>query len=132
MKILVAEDDPITGKLIKAALHENIQIIVVGNGFDALKELRSNKGENKFAILVTDVNMPGMDGYLLADNIRNDPDPEVNTITIIMYSGAKASQDNIELAIRKKVDRYIEKTGVREIQQAVDDEMIKLMRRALK
>ena len=65
MKILIAEDDIVTRKLIEASLSKwGYEIISVDNGTDALKLLESDKSIN-FAIL--DWMMPGHEGVYICE-----------------------------------------------------------------
>ena len=67
--ILVAEDDDINQKVIL----QQIRLLgyaaeVAGNGTEALRLWR----EGNYALLLTDLHMPEMDGYTLAETIRRE------------------------------------------------------------
>jgi len=68
IKILVAEDNPINQTLILSQLDSlGYKADLASNGSEALEML----DENGYDLLLTDCNMPVMDGYELARNIRN-------------------------------------------------------------
>lgn len=137
MNILIVEDEPMTASLLKSAIEYEINaieyrikigVILVENGIEAMLELKRHKPDDRCILIISDVNMPGMDGYSLVENIRQDKDPEINTIPFWMYSASSALEDNVRLAIKKGVDKYIEKTDIREIK----DEVILQIRRSFK
>lgn len=66
-KILIVDDDERTALAVRTALEDLGQILVVSySGEDALKRLLFDD----FAVILLDVNMPGMDGYEMATFVR--------------------------------------------------------------
>ncbi|HLR00844.1 MAG TPA: response regulator transcription factor [Sphingobacterium sp.] len=83
IKIILAEDHHLVRNGIKLLLNEqeNIEVIAeMGNGHDALNFMRN---ESTPDILITDLNMPDMDGWRLAENIRKEF-PSVGVIALSM------------------------------------------------
>ncbi|MFZ5570553.1 MAG: response regulator [Thermodesulfobacteriota bacterium] len=69
-KILIAEDDPITQKLVNAIVSKMGLIPFISpNGRHALETLQAN---GDFSLLITDIMMPEMDGKQLIQAVRND------------------------------------------------------------
>ncbi|MDE5548906.1 MAG: response regulator transcription factor [Clostridia bacterium] len=67
IKVLVAEDDIKLNKLVRAVLNQNgIDADMALNGQSALEMFK----EKHYDIIVSDIMMPVMDGYALAENIR--------------------------------------------------------------
>jgi CheY-like chemotaxis protein/HPt (histidine-containing phosphotransfer) domain-containing protein len=67
--ILVVEDDEINQKVILRQLALlGYAAEIAGNGVEALQLWR----EGRYALLLTDLHMPEMDGYTLADTIRHE------------------------------------------------------------
>ncbi|MGB9128079.1 MAG: response regulator [Thiobacillus sp.] len=67
--ILVVEDDEINQKVILRQLALlGYAAEIAGNGVEALRLWR----EGRYALLLTDLHMPEMDGYTLADTIRHE------------------------------------------------------------
>lgn len=65
--ILVADDDPTVCLLMKAALtREGYSVTTVSNGLDALACFSAEP----FALVLLDVEMPGLDGYLVCRELR--------------------------------------------------------------
>ena len=67
VKILVAEDDRDLNRIVSAALRAaGYEVCSVGDGVSALEKL---EGE-RFDMLLSDIMMPRMDGYELAESVR--------------------------------------------------------------
>jgi len=66
-KILLAEDEPFLGKVIKESLEKNnYEVILASNG----KEAWNLFNEQEFSLCILDVMMPYKDGFTLAVQIR--------------------------------------------------------------
>ena len=103
-KVLVVEDSPTMRQLIVFALKRvrGIQAIEANDGVDALKKLNAEK----FDLIITDINMPIMDGLKLVSMVRNDPNYKETPIVIITTEGA--SEDR-ERALALGANEYITK-----------------------
>jgi two-component system chemotaxis response regulator CheV len=79
LKLLMADDSPTAIKQVQATLqHLGIEVIYVQDGLQALKQLQEwmREGRNideEIFMLITDAEMPEMDGYRLTAEIRKDP-----------------------------------------------------------
>src|SRR3546814_12194256 len=70
--ILVAEDDAINQKVILHQLSAlGYAAEFAGTGTEALRMWRAGR----YALLLTDLHMPGLDGYVLASAIRAEESP---------------------------------------------------------
>ncbi len=68
VKILIAEDEEISMKLLQAILDKtHYYVAYAKNGQEAFQELITND----YSILITDINMPVMDGVDLIKNVKN-------------------------------------------------------------
>jgi two-component system chemotaxis response regulator CheV len=87
-KILVAEDSPLIRKLIQGALTQggfhNFEL--VGHGKAAWDRLVEDGDE--FDILLTDIEMPKMDGLTLTRRVKEDP--RLSRIPVIVFSSVVA------------------------------------------
>lgn len=69
IKILIAEDSPTQTELLKHLLHQHgYTVIAAQNGKEALGLLRDNEVD----IIISDINMPDMDGYQLCQAVKTD------------------------------------------------------------
>ena len=84
---LVVEDSPTMRQLIAFALKRipGSKIVEANDGIDALKKLSAQK----FDVILTDINMPIMDGLKLVSMVRNDPSHKTIPIIIITTEGAE-------------------------------------------
>jgi len=101
---LVVEDSPTMRQLIVFALSriKNLKVIEADDGVDGLKKLSSGK----FDILITDINMPIMDGLKLVSMVRNGDTHKGIPIVIITTEGA---QEDRQRALALGANAYITK-----------------------
>ncbi|OGW62631.1 MAG: two-component system response regulator [Nitrospirae bacterium RBG_16_64_22] len=85
--VLVVEDSPTMRQLISFALKRvpGTQVTEASDGVDALKKISGGR----FDLLITDVNMPVMDGIKLISLVRKDPNHRDLPIIIITTEGAE-------------------------------------------
>lgn len=84
--ILVAEDDFSTRKFMEAVLKENgFKPVLAVNGQEALEVL----DKQQIDLLVTDIMMPGLDGYNLTEQLRDSG----YTLPILMVTAKESLKD---------------------------------------
>jgi len=103
-KVLVVEDSPTMRQLIVFALKRirGFQIVEANDGVDGLKKLSAEK----FDLILTDINMPIMDGLKLVSMVRNDPNYKDTPIIVITTEGATEDR---ERALALGANEYITK-----------------------
>lgn len=102
-KIMVVEDDPHVLRQIAFALeHEGYFVRTATAGDDALRQLMLERPD----LLITDVMMPGLDGYDLVDQLRRDE--TLCDLPVIMVTARTADED-ISKGFSSGTDIYIEK-----------------------
>jgi CheY-like chemotaxis protein len=68
--VLVVDDEPLILELTASMLEDlGCEVVTAGCGVDALAKLNA---DTRIEILITDIKMPGLDGYELADG-ADDP-----------------------------------------------------------
>jgi two-component system chemotaxis response regulator CheY len=90
-KILIAEDSPTMRSLIVstiAALGE-FTIVEAANGFEALRMLPREKVD----LVITDINMPDINGLELVSFIRNNPNYRNTPLFIISTEGSERDRE---------------------------------------
>lgn len=86
--VLVAEDDPMQGKLVRERLQqEGLVVELVDNGQAALNALQ----KKTFSLLVLDVNMPLVDGFDVLKRVRAQPATE--KLPVIMLTAMGSEKD---------------------------------------
>jgi two-component system chemotaxis response regulator CheY len=88
---LVVEDSPTMRQLLVSVLNElsELEVLEAEDGVDGLRRLR----ERKVDILITDINMPMMDGLKLVGMVRKDPNHRDIPIIIVTTEGAKEDRE---------------------------------------
>ena len=82
--ILVVDDSPTVVKFVSFSLkNKGFKVVTACDGMDAVEKI-SNMSE-KVDLVITDLNMPNLDGYGLIDTLRNN-DEFVDTPIIILTS----------------------------------------------
>lgn len=103
-KALVVEDSQTMRQLIVFALRrlKMVKVTEADDGGDALKKIQNDK----FDILITDINMPIMDGLKLVHIVRQDANHKDIPIIIITTEGA---QEDRQRALSLGANAYITK-----------------------
>jgi len=88
---LVVEDSPTMRQLLVSALGQmgELTILEAEDGVDGLKQMR----EHQIDILITDINMPMMDGLKLVGMVRKDPKHRDIPIIIVTTEGAREDRE---------------------------------------
>jgi len=91
LKVLVVDDSPTMRQLILFALKRigDFQLVEASDGLDGLKKLAADR----FDLILTDLNMPVMDGLKFIAMVRNDPNYRTIPIVIITTEGAVDDRD---------------------------------------
>lgn len=88
-KVLVVDDSIVARKQIKYVLDElGLETIVTKDGKEALEQLKAWSEEGRvsewLAMVISDIEMPKMDGYALVKSVRNNP--KLADLYIILHS----------------------------------------------
>lgn len=102
LKILIADDDSISRKLIMKTVHEfGKEIIEAKNGLEAVEKLKQNPDID---LILMDIQMPVMNGYEAIQEIR-----QFNPDVIIITQSAFGLSGDREKAIKSGSNDYITK-----------------------
>ena len=105
LKILIAEDDPINQKVIRKQLqHMGVTADIVETGQEALERWLERRD---YAILLTDLHMPVMDGYELARQIRAN-ETGAERLPILALTANAVTGETFE-AYKSGIDLYLTK-----------------------
>ena len=92
--VLVVDDEPLVREVTASMLEDlGCEVITAASGNDALEKL---SGDHRIEVLITDINMPGMDGYELAERATRMR----GQLRVIMLSGREANGGGFPL-VRK-------------------------------
>ena len=100
-KILIVEDDLDLNKILcHSLIARGYEVISATNGVEALQKIE----ENFYDMLITDIMMPKMDGFELAENVRS-----VNKDVPIIFMTAKDDKPSKMFGYSIGIDDYIVK-----------------------
>ena len=101
--ILVVDDSPTVRKFVTVSLEmQGFSVISASDGMDALEKLPTRK----FDLVITDLNMPNMDGFDLIRSLRESPDFKELPVIILT---SLADQGNREVGSKLGVSSYVVK-----------------------
>jgi CheY-like chemotaxis protein len=90
LRVMIVEDDPDTREMIIEALHRHgAAVLAASSGAEALRILQENSPD----IVVSDIGMPGMDGYDLLNRIRIDVMGDVRNVPAIALTAHASAED---------------------------------------
>lgn len=114
MKILIVDDDKTTRKLLSLYLKgKGFEAVTAENGLDAIEKL----GTGDINLIITDMNMPYMDGIELTKALRSDS--ASRDVPIIMVT-TEADEDERKKALDAGVDDYLVKpTSADQINESI-------------
>lgn len=122
-RVLVADDSKIALKQVKRALTEiGVDVIEAHDGKEALtllNELASNGHSIKdtLSLIISDVEMPEMDGYTLCANIRNSP--HLRDLYVILHTSL-SGVFNQSMVSKAGANDFIPKFNPEELAAAVE------------
>jgi two-component system chemotaxis response regulator CheY len=87
--ILIVEDSKAIRSMIRVSLEESglFYVVEAGNGFEALKTLPTRR----FDLIVTDINMPDINGLELIGFVKSNP--AYRDIPLVIVSTEKTEED---------------------------------------
>lgn len=101
MRILIVEDEFNLADVIKSRLEKEKYVVdICTDGLDGLYNLLTGV----YDLVILDVMLPGMDGFLILDNIKNK---NINTKVIMLT--AKSSLENKLMGLKNGCDDYLTK-----------------------
>lgn len=103
-EILLIEDDEITQMLIQRIMEREFKckIVTFKNGLEGLEYAKHNKSK----LIILDLMLPGMNGYEILKELRND---KLHDNTKIIIMSAKSRSEDIERGFELTADEYITK-----------------------
>jgi CheY-like chemotaxis protein len=102
--ILIIEDIPSVRELLEATLrYKGYQVITAANGIDALELVKKELP----SLIITDILMPKMDGFALAQQLRTEY--RTRKIPIIIISATYIASEDKDFALKLGIARFIEK-----------------------
>lgn len=124
-KILVVDDDSFVREMLSSILEASgYQVVTAENGLQALQECRI---DSEIDLIVSDVNMPEMDGILLIKTLRE----QHLDLPIIMVTSVSSISVAVEALSSGAIDYVLKDEGIQEtititVKRALEKHQIKL------
>ena len=110
--LLVVDDSPTNLTLITEVLRERYKLAVATRGTRAVELARERLPD----LILLDVEMPEMDGYMLTRQVKSDP--RLSRLPVIMHSSLSGTQ-NLQLGKSVGVDEYVSKFEPQKLADAI-------------
>ena len=109
MKILIAEDDPVTVQILRfTLLHYGHEVVSATNGAEAWEKFDADP----FRVIVSDWMMPGVDGLDLCRKVRERP--KTDYTYFILLTAVNTGRENLRHAMDAGIDDFLTKPLDRE------------------
>src|SRR5580698_8659309 len=109
MKILIAEDDPVTVQILRfTLLHYGHEVVSANNGAEAWEKFDADP----FRVIVSDWMMPGVDGLDLCRKVRSRP--KTDYTYFILLTAVNTGRENLRHAMDAGIDDFLTKPLDRE------------------
>lgn len=104
MKILIAEDDPVSGKILQFTLqHYGHEVVVATNGTEAWEKYDAEP----VRVIVSDWMMPGLDGLQFCQKVRERA--KTDYTFFILLTATNTGRDNLRRAMDAGIDDFLTK-----------------------
>ncbi len=115
MRVLVLEDDLVTGKLLEKILMKYGEVTISEDGMKAVQLFEeSARQKNPFQLICLDIMVPSLDGQEVLSRIRKIERRENLAKSKILMISALGDLKNISKSYRHKCDGYYVKPIVKE------------------
>lgn len=121
-RVLVADDSKVARAQVERILSQiGVETVLVRDGREALRYLqglaeRGAKVADELIMVISDVEMPDMDGYTLTTEIRRDP--RLKDLYVMLHSSLSGVFNN-SMVQKVGADRFIAKFNANELAQGV-------------
>lgn len=102
MKVLIIEDDHATRTTLSESLRSaGYEVAVAKDGEEGLLAVRADKP----SVVITDILMPGVDGFHFLSEVRKDS--SLKDLPVIFYTGNYLDEEDEQLAIKLGVSKFL-------------------------
>ncbi|HVG42886.1 MAG TPA: ATP-binding protein, partial [Chitinophagaceae bacterium] len=117
-KVLIAEDNSMNQHLIRHLMEQwQVDYILVNNGWEAVEQLK----ENNFSLVLMDIQMPEMDGYVTTSVIRNELKSTIPIIAMTAHAMAGEREKCLGMGMNEYISKPIKENELYNIIQQYTD-----------
>ena len=109
-RVLIIDDSKLARAAIRMVLEGEFEVVEAEDGEQGWKVLR---GDDRIRVVITDANMPVLDGYGLIERIRQNPEEWLRRIPIVMVTSAEEKAARVralELGVTDFFNKPVYKT----------------------
>jgi CheY-like chemotaxis protein/phosphoribosyl 1,2-cyclic phosphodiesterase len=104
--VLVVDDDPVIMHLLQSTLQaEGVRVLTARDGEEALQCARREHP----ALILLDKILPGRDGLSICRGLRDEVDPRLCDVPVVMLSGGKLQETDLVEAFAAGITDYLTK-----------------------
>ena len=120
MKVLIVEDSKATRELLATTVQtiSGVEVVCAISGFEALKVLP----RFQFALIITDINMPDINGLELINFVKKNPHYKDTPLFVVTTEGREQDRDR---GLQLGADEYV-------VKPVAPERLCDLVRRYLK
>ena len=108
VKVLASEDNELNAEILRELLHMNgVVCDIVSNGQELLDAFEKS-GSGQYDLILTDIQMPVMNGYEATRKIRSSSHPEAKTMVILAMT-ANAFAEDVQKSISAGMNGHVAK-----------------------
>ncbi|MBN1211745.1 MAG: response regulator [candidate division Zixibacteria bacterium] len=105
--ILVVDDSPTVVKFVSISLkNQGFKVLTASDGMDAIEKISTLPETEKVDLVITDLNMPNLDGYSLIETLRHNVKHKDTPIIIL---SSEEGDDDQERGIQVGANSYLVK-----------------------
>ena len=122
MKFLIADDSLVARNQVARTLDQiGVECVITCTGKEALDVLKSSANEGldvskEFSMVISDIEMPEMDGYTLTSEIRSDD--RLKNLNVMLHSSLSGGF-NDSMTLKVNADKFIPKFKADELVTAI-------------
>ncbi|WP_394201985.1 response regulator [Marinagarivorans algicola] len=117
-KILIAEDNRVEAALIENMLEDFGCEVFKARGLDIVDKL-----DTPYDLIFLDINMPGISGFYIANNLKKSSSSPT-CVPIILVSSEPYTEEIKEQCVESDVDGYVQKPMTQALLATILDEYI--------
>lgn len=110
-RLMIVDDSPVMRAFVKRTValsgFETSEILEASNGREALDRLRASTAAPPVDLILTDINMPVMDGEQFISELKADP--SLHAIPVVVVVSTDSTENRVGALLRLGASDYVRK-----------------------